>query len=231
MDVLECMRTRRSIRKFKKIPVEWAKIGRILECAVTAPSAGNLQDFRFMVVNDEEKKKKLAHFSMDQMWMCDAPIFIVVSSVYEKCQRFYGVRGERLYTIQNSAAAIQNILLATHAQGLGACWVGAFHEDEVEELLGIPGYARVQAIIPIGYPDEQPPAPPKYHLEHMCHVNKYADNAAKVENVRTEMLKEWSPHVEKAIGKAGEAFDKGGKKLGEKLGEGFKNLGKKFSKK
>ncbi|MGM5482477.1 MAG: nitroreductase family protein [Nanobdellota archaeon] len=231
MDTLECIRTRRSIRKFKEVPVEWAKVGRILEAANAAPTAGNLQDYRFMVVNEQAKKEKLAHFSMDQKWMCKAPLYIVVSSVHEKCQRFYGVRGERLYTIQDSAAAIQNILLAAHAQGLGACWVGAFNEDEVEELLGIPEFARVQAIIPIGYPDEKPPMPPKYRLEDMVHFNKYADNAAKVENAQTEILKEWSPHVENAVGKTKEAFSQGGKKLGGKLGDGLKGLKDKFGKK
>lgn len=231
MDTIECIRTRRSIRKFQNVPVEWAKIGRILESAVSAPSAGNLQDYRLMVINDAEKKKKLAHLSMEQLWMNDAPVYIVVNSVHEKCQRFYGVRGERLYTIQASAAAIQNILLAAHAQGLGACWVGAFDEDEVEELLGIPSYARVQAIIPIGYPAEQPPAPPKYHLEHMCHINVYKDNPGKVTNVRTEMLKEWSPYVEKAVDKTTQSFQEGGKNLGEKLEKGFKNLKDKLKKK
>ncbi|MFW5991089.1 MAG: nitroreductase family protein [Candidatus Nanoarchaeia archaeon] len=229
MDTLECIRTRRSIRKFKRIPVEWAKIGRVIEAGTFAPSAGNLQDFRFMVVNDDEKKKQLAHFSMDQMWMADAPVYIVVSSVFEKCRRFYGVRGERLYSIQAAAAAIQNILLAAHTQGLGACWVGGFDEDHVSELLQIPDYVRVQAIIPVGYADEKPPAPPKYHLEDMCHINFYGDNSAKVWNARTEVLKEWSPHVEKAVDKVTSTAGKGSKKLGERLGEGLNSLRNKFS--
>lgn len=227
MDALECIKTRRSIRKFKREPVEWIKIGKILEAGLAAPSAGNLQDFRLMAVTDEGKRKKLAHFCMDQLWMINAPVFIVVNSTFEKTKRYYGVRGERLYSIQSAAAATQNILLAAHAQGLGACWVGAFDEDSVAELLNIPGYCRVQAIVPVGYPDEKVPSPPKYGVEQMCHLNMFGDNAGKVWDIRKDILKEWSPYVEETVDSVRNAFNND-PKIGEKISGHMKKLKDRF---
>ena len=227
MDVLECIKTRRSIRKFKKEPVEWIKIAKVLESGLAAPSAGNLQDFRLMAVTDEGKRRKIAHFCMEQLWMVNAPVFIVVSSTFEKTKRYYGVRGERLYSIQSAAAAAQNILLAAYEQGLGACWVGAFDENPVAELLNIPDYCRVQAIIPIGYPDEKVPCPPKYGVEQMCHINMFGDNAGKVWDIRKDILKEWSPYVEETVDSVKKVFDNDSK-LGEKISSSMKKIRDKF---
>ncbi len=231
METLDCISSRRSIRKFKNEPVEWIKIGKILEAGSMAPSAGNLQDFRIMAVTDEGKRKKIANYCMDQLWMVDAPVFIVVSSTYEKTKRFYGLRGERLYSIQSAAAAVQNMLLAAHAQGLGACWVGAFDEDSVEGLLNVPDYCRVQAIIPVGYPDEVVPCPPKYGVEQLCHLNTFGDNAGKVWDVRKDLLKEWAPYVEETVDFCKNSFNDGGSKLGDRITGHMKKLKDKISKK
>ncbi len=231
MDTLECINTRRSIRKFKTDPVEWIKVSKILEAGAAAPTAGNLQDFRLMAVTDGGKRKKLAHYCMDQIWMSNAPVYIVVVSTYDKTKRFYGVRGERLYSIQSAAAAAQNVLLAAHAQGLGACWVGAFDEDSVADLLGVPGFCRVQAIIPVGYPDERVPCPPKFGVEDLCHINSYGDNAGKVWDVRKDVLKEWSPYVEEAVDYCKNSFSKGGSNLGEKISGHVKKFREKLANK
>jgi nitroreductase len=241
MDVIDCIMGRRSIRNFLNLPVEWFKIGRILEAGLNAPTAGNLQDVRFMVITDLDKKKQIAHFCSDQNWMADAYIYIVVTSTFVKTQRFYGVRGERLYSIQSAAAASQNILLAAYSLGLGACWVGAFEEDLIKDLLSIPDYARVQAIIPIGYTDENPPKPPKYSLVDMVHFNFYGDNAAKVTDIRTQILKEWSPYTERAVesikkglSSSSKAIEKGSSSIGDKISKHAKklheNIKNKFSK-
>ncbi|MFP4403013.1 MAG: nitroreductase family protein [Candidatus Woesearchaeota archaeon] len=230
MDTLDCIYNRRSIRKFLNIPVEWFKIGRILEAGLNAPSAGNLIDFRFMVINDDAKKKEIAKHCMNQNWMANAHVYIVVTSTYVKTQRFYGVRGEKLYSIQSAAAATQNMLLAAHSLDLGACWVGAFDEDLVKELLKIPDYARVQSIIPIGYTDEKPPRPPKYSLTDMVHFNFYGDNAAKMSDIRTEVLKEWSPYTERAVNKIKDTIDNSST-IGEKITKHAKNLHENIKKK
>jgi len=217
MEVFDCITSRRSIRKFKDQPVEWYLIGKILYAGFYAPTAGNLQDFRFMVVTDPSLKQGLAQAALNQSWMLKAPVIIVVFSEFVKSKRFYGIRGERLYTIQDSAAAAQNILLAAHDVGLGGCWVGAFDEDKVCSVLGIPDYARPQAIIPIGFPDEEPPVPPKYKLENVVFFNRWADNAGKTKDIAAEILKDWAPGVERGVKGAAAAIQKGGQTLSEKI--------------
>jgi len=231
MDTIEAIHTRRSVRKFKDAPVEWYLIGKCLWAGHQAPTAGNLQDFRFMVVTDPAKKKGIAEAALEQLWIAQAPVIIVVYSEYIKSKRFYGIRGERLYTIQDCAAATQNILLAAHDLGLGTCWVGAFDEEKVCQVLGTPDYARPQAIIPIGWPDEEPPAPPKYKLENVVFLNRWADNSGKTWNPSTEVLKEWSPHVEKVVKSAAEKFREANQSIGEKLVNGAKKLKEKMKKK
>lgn len=102
-----------------------------------------------------------------------APVYIVVVAEPEKAERYYGNRGARLYTIQGCAAAIENMLLATHSLGLGACWIGAFDEDEIFRILNLPEGKTVQGVITIGYADENPEPPPKYRIEHMVFFEKW----------------------------------------------------------
>ena len=173
MDAIECILTRRCVRKFKNIPVEWDKIGKILEAGRAAPSAGNLQDWKFIVITDETIKKNIADSAFNQYWMMDAPIIIVIVSEPYKNERFYGLRGEKLYSVQDAAAAAQNMLIAAHALGLGACWIGAFDESKVKDILKMIPEARPQIILPIGYAAEIPPVPVKYKIENIAYFNKW----------------------------------------------------------
>jgi len=183
METLECIKNRRSIRKFLNKPVEWDKVGKILDAGRLAPNSGNLQDWYFIVVDDKDKIKKLAQASLQQYWMADAPIHIVVCSITQHAKQFYGLRGERLYSIQNCAAAVENMLLAATDLGLGSCWVGAFDENKVCEILKIPERARPQAIVVIGYAAEQPPEPAKKTLENITFLNRYGENAGRIKDL------------------------------------------------
>ncbi len=224
METMDCIVSRRSIRKFKDAPVEWYLIGRVLYAGFNAPTAGNLQDYRFMVVTSPELKAGLAQAAINQHWIAQAPTVIVVFSEFTKAKRFYGIRGERLYTIQDSAAAVQNILLAAHDLGLGACWVGAFDEDKICSVLGIPDYARPQALIPIGYPNEEVTMPPKFKLENLVYFNRWGDNSGKVKDIPSEMLKDWAPKVEGTIKGVAGAIQNGGKTLGDMITGKAKDL-------
>lgn len=173
MELLEAIKGRRSIRRFtgEEIPDEDLKT--ILNAAIRAPSAGNLQPWEFIIVKNEETKKKLARAALGQTWMTKAYVIIVVCANIPRTARYYGERGRTLYCIQDTAAAIQNMLLTVHALGYGACWVGAFSEDEVKEILEIPEYVRPVALIPIGKPKENPPPRPRMPLEKVVHYEKY----------------------------------------------------------
>ena len=173
MEVLECIKTRRSTRKFLDVPVEWDKVGTIVDAGRSAPTSGNLQNWKFIVVLDQDKRKEIAEACLKQFWMERAPVHIIVCAEPEKAKRFYGIRGERLYSIQNCAASVENMLLTAHSLGLGSCWVGAFDEDMLRRSLGIPDYARPQAVIPIGYPAEKVPTPMQYQLENLVFMEAW----------------------------------------------------------
>jgi len=173
MDIEECIKTRRSIRKYKDNPVDWDKITRILDAGRFAPSAGNIQNWKFIVARKDELRKKLTKAAFDQEWMQQAPVHIVITAEPEKAERFYGARGERLYTIQGCAAVIQNMLLVANELGLGSCWVGAFDETKVKRALNMPENPTPQAIITIGYADEEPDLPPRVEIEHTVYLEKW----------------------------------------------------------
>ena len=175
MDTFECIKTRRSIRKYLDKPVPWDDIHAVVEAAMYAPSAGNLQNWKFIILLERGLKKKIAEAALQQYWIEAAPVVIVVCAEPGKAERYYGVRGERLYTIQNCAAAIENMLLAANARGLGSCWVGAFEEDAVTRALSIPENEgiRPQAILTFGYPDEKPEMPRRFTIETLLYFNKW----------------------------------------------------------
>jgi len=171
--LLEIIKGRRSIRRFKpeKVPKEYIML--LLEAARWAPSAGNLQPWEFIIVTDESTKRKLMEAALYQEYVYEAPVVIVAVANIPRTSSYYGRRGEELYVIQDVAAAIQNILLMAHALGLGAVWIGAFNEDRVREILELPNYIRPLAIIPLGWPDEKPYPPPRRSLEEIVHWEKY----------------------------------------------------------
>ena len=153
MDFWEVIACRHSVRDYaddRDIPQD--VIEKVLGAAVQAPSAGNLQSWRFIIVRDEALKTALARAAFDQRFVARAPVVVVVCSVPDRSGRRYGDRGRSLFTIQDTAAATENMLLAVTALGLGACWVGSFDERAVVKALALPGELRPVALVPIGYP-------------------------------------------------------------------------------
>ena len=173
MSILEIIKKRRSIRAFLTTPVEEAKLQNILEAGLWAPSAGNIQAWKYIVVRDPQKRKEITTAAFHQDWLQEAPLLIVVCAEIERMKNYYGVRGERLYVVQECAAAIQNMLLEAEAQGLATCWVGAFDEDAVKRILDIPDKARPQAIIALGYAGEKVPLPAKKALSTIVYFEQY----------------------------------------------------------
>lgn len=154
-DVIDAIKERRTVRKFKKQPIPEATIGRLIEAARCAPSAGSVQPWQFTVVLNPGVIQELAQTAEGQSFVGEAPACIIVSAEPERSASRFGDRGEDLYCIQDTAAATQNILLAATGYGLGTCWVGGFDESGVRRLAGIPDQLRPMAIVPVGYPDEE----------------------------------------------------------------------------
>ena len=172
-DVLDIIKSRRNIKQFLPKYVDWDKISKICDAGRHAPSSGNIQNWKFIVVLEPSLKQKLAEACYEQYEISIAGTLIVVCGEPEKAERYYGLRGERLYTIQNCAAAIENMLIQAQALGLGTRWVGGFDEDAISSLFSIPNEVRPQAIIAVGYPQEVPAKPPKYPLESIVYFNKW----------------------------------------------------------
>jgi len=151
MDFWETIKNRKSVRSFdprKEITDE--EIRKIIEAGKRAPSAGGIYPVEFIVVREIKTKEKLAKAARRQNFISQVPVVIVVVVDVEKTASKYGERGRKLYVIQDGAAATQNMLLAITALGLESCWVGAFEEEEVKEVLGLESHVRPQAIIPVG---------------------------------------------------------------------------------
>jgi nitroreductase len=174
METLECIRTRASVRSFRPEAVPEAVLGTILEAGTRAPSAGNTQDWVFIVVKEQEARKLLSEATTyGQAFVAAAPVVVVVCSDLGKIGKAYGQRGRDLYSIQDTAAAVQNMLLAAWDQGVGSCWVGAFDERRARECLGIPEGVRPVAILPLGYPAENPGRRGRLGLEEVCRQERY----------------------------------------------------------
>ncbi len=156
MELQEAIKGRRSIRAFQSREVQDDDVAQLIEAARWAPSAGNIQPWVFVVVRKQEIKQKLAEAAHLQEFIAEAPVVIIVCADEEGSSRRYGERGKKLYCLQDTAAAIQNIHLTAYSLGLGTCWVGSFDEDSARALLKVPDGLRPVAIIPIGYPDVPP---------------------------------------------------------------------------
>ena len=175
METLDCIESRRSVRKFLDVPVEFEKIGNILNAGRMAPSAGNVQDWKFILVTEHDLRKQIAEACTQQYWMEKAPVHIVICSQQLKSEKMYGKRGQELYSVQNAAAAAQNMLLAAHDQGLGACWVGAFQDSMVRRALSMSEEARPLAIITLGYADEEPAVPLKFTVDNITYIERWGN--------------------------------------------------------
>jgi nitroreductase len=150
MEFLDVIAKRRSVRHFNtRIEVTDDDIRVLLEAATTAPSAGNIQPWRFYVVRTAEARERLAQ-AIGQRWATAAPVTIVVCVDPRPCGARYGERGEKLYAVQDSAAAVHSILLAAVDRGLASCWIGAFDEDAVRDAIGATAPVTPIAVLPIG---------------------------------------------------------------------------------
>ena len=158
---MNLLATRQSIRKFTDADVLEEDIQKIIEIGLKAPSAGNRQPWRIVVVKETRTIQKLADASHGQSVVSSCKVLLAIFAVADESRERYGDRGASLYSIQDTAALTTYLLLGVHFLGYGACWVGAFNEDSVSEILDAPSGFRPVALIPIGVPDIKPPFRPR----------------------------------------------------------------------
>jgi nitroreductase len=172
MEFDEVLRNRRSVRDFEDATVEEEKLIKILDAGRLAPSAGGLQDVKFILVRDEGRKMAIARACFNQNWMFGAGALIIVCSDQELLVRKYGAHGKRS-SISNAAAAIENMLLQTESLGLGSDWIDVFDDVEMKRLLMIPDRIDVVAVIPIGYYKIKPRAPFRVDLHNIVFLEQW----------------------------------------------------------
>jgi nitroreductase len=154
MDVMEAIKRRCSVRSYQDQAVEKEKLEIILEASRLAPSASNRQEWRFVVVQDKNTRQRLFKAAKNQAFVGQAPVVIACCAQTDNHEM---TCGQLCYPI-DVAIAIEHIALKATEEGLGTCWIGAFYEDEVKNILGIPEEIRVVALLTLGYADRPCPS-------------------------------------------------------------------------
>ncbi len=154
MAILKVIKNRYSVRAYQDRPVAPEVLQTVLEAARQAPSARNMQDWRFVVVQDGAVRKRLMAAANNQAFVAQAPVVIACCAT----QPDYVMRcGQRTAPI-DVAIAMDHMTLQAVEEGLGTCWIGSFYEDQVKEILGIPDGVTVIELLTLGYPADRPPA-------------------------------------------------------------------------
>ncbi|MEM3407247.1 MAG: nitroreductase family protein [Nitrososphaerota archaeon] len=165
MEVFEAILKRRSIRKYLNKPIEEEKIIKILEAARWAPSGGNRQPWRFIIIRNEEKKIELSKIAYNQKFIKEAPLVIAICNKKDE-------------SLANIGLAMQNICLEAFDLGLGSCIIGWFNKEEARKFFNIPEEYDICYLITIGYPAEKPTSNRK-KLEEIVYEEEWGHHFRK----------------------------------------------------
>jgi len=153
MEFDSVVKKRKSVRSFLAKKPSWKTVLEAIDAANQSPFAGNMNNLKFLIIEEKETIKKLAKFA-EQHWIPQAGIVVLVCSDETPLENKYGERG-RVYSRQQAGSAIQAFLLKLTDISLSACWVGAYADELVKESLKIPQHIQIEAIIPIGYENKK----------------------------------------------------------------------------
>jgi len=173
LEIPEAILKRKSIRSFAPKGLTDEDIEILIQSAIRAPNAGNMQPWAFVAVRDRDVKQALVEAAHGQSFIAAAPLVIVVCADPARTAPRYGDRGTNLYCLQDTAAAVENIILTATHNGLGTCWIGAFDEGMAAAALGIPREIRPVAMIPIGYPEHDPSSRSRRPVSEVLHREKW----------------------------------------------------------
>jgi len=171
MEVLEAIKSVKSVSKFKPDPVPEQKVQTVVNAARLALSAENLQPWKFIVVSDEDRKRKLAGMCTNSKHLPDAPLVVVACARLDEAVATVG--GYMNSYPLDLGMALAHLTVAATSEGLGTSWVFAFNEEKVKSLLGIPADARVIGLTPLGIPEAFEPPEGRKHLSEILTYNAY----------------------------------------------------------
>jgi nitroreductase len=169
LPVLDVIKARGSIRSYKDKPLPKQALLDILEAARMAQSADNRQPWEFIVVTDPATKSKLVHAAGNQSFVGKAAAVLVCLANPEESASVGPFEGFLI----DLAIAIENMALTAWDLGIGSCWIGAYNEEMVKALLGVPKNLRVMSLLTLGHPDERPRGKYRKEPDEIFHYQKY----------------------------------------------------------
>ncbi len=171
MDFDDVIRERKSVRKYKSDPIPDEVLERILEAGRIAPSAKNIQPWHFIVIKNREIKEKIAEASRGQYFLAEADVILCGCALEDIA---WGKMGGYMSSFAvDLAIALEHMILAATNEGLGTCWIGAFDEKAVKDILGVPKNVRIVGLTPIGYAAEYPKDRGRKTLKEIVSYDKY----------------------------------------------------------
>jgi nitroreductase len=173
MDLYDAIRSRTSIRKYRPDPIPEEALDRILDAMRSAPSACNNQPWHFVLVQELEQRGRLAQACRGQSFLAEAPLIVVGCG--REPEAYQNMGGYWNSLAVDLAIALDHLTLAAAAEGLGTCWIGAYDEDQVRAVLGIPPDVRVIALLPVGYPAVEPRATPRKSLDEIVYYDRWSE--------------------------------------------------------
>jgi nitroreductase len=176
MNIDKVIKERRSIRHFKKKDVSWEKINEIVESIIYAPCAGEIQNWRPIVLRN---KGQLNDICFNQSAVINCNFLVVVCSDNSDLKAHYKDRWD-IFAIQNTSAAVQNMLLKAASMKIGSCWIGVYDEEKIRISLEIPDEIDIHSIIAFGYPDEKPDMPLRASLGNIINYDRFGNKKKDV---------------------------------------------------
>ncbi|SKC76081.1 nitroreductase family protein [Maledivibacter halophilus] len=182
MNFNDIINERRSVRSYLEKNVCDSLIYKILEYGHSAPSAGNIQPWEFIIIRDEDRKKKIVDTTYigndsvngkSQDWLLSAPVFIVICGNRHRIEERYGKEAAKSILYLDTSACVENMLLGAVYLGLASCYVSGFRTKELSETLSLPRDYEPIAIIPIGYSSEVCFKRPKIDIKEIIHYEKF----------------------------------------------------------
>lgn len=150
MNVYQAIRHRRSVRAYLPTPIPPDALSRLREALRWAPSACNLQPWRFIFISDPSRRLEVARLCRQQLWMAQAPLTMVACGLVDQAYKRMGGYASSIDI--DVAIAVDHLTLAAVTEGLGTCWIGAFDEAALKHLLQVPAGVKIVALTPVGYP-------------------------------------------------------------------------------
>ncbi len=180
MDVIQAIKTRRSIRRYKSEAVPSALLAQVLEAARLAPSWANNQCWRFVIVSDAGLRARLAElfpYNRSAAALRQAPVVIVSCAELEKSGYLRGIKvSEKAWHLFDLGCALQNLTLTAHSLGLATVHIGNFDPAPVKELLAVPDDFEVEIMTVLGYPDEEPAPAQRKELGEIAFHNRFGEH-------------------------------------------------------